>query len=524
MSQVVDDPLELAARPRRRAAPGARRTTCSSRPCPPGGGRSRAPGRSRLLDRELDEAIACASARTPPTRGGRQARGGDARVWLSGDYFSKAAICRSSSGWFAKAERLLEGKEESTAHGYLAFAQATNLMMTRRPRRLDREGGPRRSRSRRRSQTATCDAMALVFKGRALVLSGEVAEGLALLDEATAAAISGELEPFPPASSTASRSRRATASATTPGRRVDGGGEPLVRPPGRHRVPRRLPRPPGEHQAPPGRLARAREQQALQACEELQGFDAGRPRPASTRSERSAGGEATSRRPKRRTGKAKEWGRDPQPGLALLRLAQGKTDAAAAAIKRPRRGSGSAQPDPPPPGPGRDRPRRRRPQGRARGRRSSRARGLQARDARRPRSRRPLSRLGPDPARRERLRGRGDQQLERAVETWRKVGAPVRGGARPDAPRHGLRARATRTARATRSRRRRRPSSASAPRSTPQRAAELLGEHQLDRTFMFTDIVDSTKLVEALGEEKWQKLLTWHDRSSGTRSRARAAR
>ena len=30
---------------------------------------------------------------------------------------------------------------------------------------------------------------------------------------------------------------------------------------------------------------------------------------------------------------------------------------------------------------------------------------------------------------------------------------------------------------------------------------------------MFTDIVDSTKLVEALGEEKWQKLLAWHDRT-----------
>jgi class 3 adenylate cyclase len=44
-----------------------------------------------------------------------------------------------------------------------------------------------------------------------------------------------------------------------------------------------------------------------------------------------------------------------------------------------------------------------------------------------------------------------------------------------------------------------------------QRAAELLGE-STRRTFMFTDIVDSTKLVEALGEEKWRKLLTWHDR------------
>jgi class 3 adenylate cyclase len=29
---------------------------------------------------------------------------------------------------------------------------------------------------------------------------------------------------------------------------------------------------------------------------------------------------------------------------------------------------------------------------------------------------------------------------------------------------------------------------------------------------MFTDIVDSTKLVEVLGEEKWRRLLTLHDR------------
>jgi class 3 adenylate cyclase len=45
-----------------------------------------------------------------------------------------------------------------------------------------------------------------------------------------------------------------------------------------------------------------------------------------------------------------------------------------------------------------------------------------------------------------------------------------------------------------------------------QRAAELLGEAAARRTFMFTDIVGSTKLLEAVGEEKWRKLLAWHDR------------
>lgn len=30
---------------------------------------------------------------------------------------------------------------------------------------------------------------------------------------------------------------------------------------------------------------------------------------------------------------------------------------------------------------------------------------------------------------------------------------------------------------------------------------------------MFTDIVDSTKLLDALGDEAWQRLRRWHDRS-----------
>jgi class 3 adenylate cyclase len=33
------------------------------------------------------------------------------------------------------------------------------------------------------------------------------------------------------------------------------------------------------------------------------------------------------------------------------------------------------------------------------------------------------------------------------------------------------------------------------------------------QTFMFTDIVDSTRLVELLGDESWDSLLSWHDRT-----------
>ncbi len=52
------------------------------------------------------------------------------------------------------------------------------------------------------------------------------------------------------------------------------------------------------------------------------------------------------------------------------------------------------------------------------------------------------------------------------------------------------------------------------------------------QTFMFTDIVDSTRLVELLGDDGWDSLLSWHDRtvreritrSPGTRDQARGRR
>jgi class 3 adenylate cyclase len=44
------------------------------------------------------------------------------------------------------------------------------------------------------------------------------------------------------------------------------------------------------------------------------------------------------------------------------------------------------------------------------------------------------------------------------------------------------------------------------------RAKELLGRVEACRTFLFTDIVDSTRLLETLGDEKWMKLLAQHDK------------
>ena len=52
-----------------------------------------------------------------------------------------------------------------------------------------------------------------------------------------------------------------------------------------------------------------------------------------------------------------------------------------------------------------------------------------------------------------------------------------------------------------------------------RRASELLGDadgkpvRRVLRTFMFTDIVGSTNLVEAVGDEAWEDLVRWHDQA-----------
>ncbi|MDP9333801.1 MAG: hypothetical protein M3Q30_10900 [Actinomycetota bacterium] len=45
------------------------------------------------------------------------------------------------------------------------------------------------------------------------------------------------------------------------------------------------------------------------------------------------------------------------------------------------------------------------------------------------------------------------------------------------------------------------------------RLGEATSGHRVRRTFMFTDIVDSTPLVATMGDERWSSVLRWHDRA-----------
>ena len=109
-------------------------------------------------------------------------------------------------------------------------------------------------------------------------------------------------------------------------------------------------------------------------------------------------------------------------------------------------------------------------------------------------------------------RTRAVRRLRQARDDWRRGWRAVRVRAGSPAARGRVpAARAKSTLRRRSSRRRTPPSSASARRRTPSELHELLGRQQPRRTFLFTDIVGSTRLLETLGDEKWRKLLERHN-------------
>lgn len=102
----------------------------------------------------------------------------------------------ASMGWLKRAERLLEGAEDTVEYGY--------LLQFKTPLEKDVEAGMRLAQQTfdiaRRSGDANLEALSIQDQGRALVLQGRVSEGMALLDEAIVAAVSGDLDPYTVAS------------------------------------------------------------------------------------------------------------------------------------------------------------------------------------------------------------------------------------------------------------------------------------------------------------------------------------
>jgi class 3 adenylate cyclase len=100
-----------------------------------------------------------------------------------------------ANGWMSRAKRLLDLEEEAAEHGYWALQKSLDelnagdfgeaLRLARKAEELGRRFGDR-----------NLEIRGLQRQGNALIAQGEVAEGKLLLDEASAAALAGELDPF----------------------------------------------------------------------------------------------------------------------------------------------------------------------------------------------------------------------------------------------------------------------------------------------------------------------------------------
>jgi ATP/maltotriose-dependent transcriptional regulator MalT len=111
-------------------------------------------------------------------------------MWLAREQVFLSANYSAMKGWFARAERLLLEVEPCVEHGWFALFRAS-LLAT--PQELE-QVSEQALRTAQQFEDPDLEAMALAFAGAARVACGRVGDGLANLDEAMAAATSGELD------------------------------------------------------------------------------------------------------------------------------------------------------------------------------------------------------------------------------------------------------------------------------------------------------------------------------------------
>ena len=127
-------------------------------------------------------------------RGGDHVAAAGAAVRVALHLLFDTALMAPVRGWSARAERLLEGRAESPPHAWLAVVRTYERMLTGDLAGARRWAGTAVEVGARWDPAAT--AIGRVAEARLRILDGEVAEGLALLDEVGVATVSGDLDPL----------------------------------------------------------------------------------------------------------------------------------------------------------------------------------------------------------------------------------------------------------------------------------------------------------------------------------------
>ncbi|RFU19461.1 hypothetical protein [Geodermatophilus marinus] len=240
----------------------------------------------------------------------------------------------AGSGWLGRAAELLADEPECVEQGYLTYLLEVECAFGDPDREAVLAAARRVRELGRRLGDATLVASGLLGEGRVLVRQGHVREGMARFDEAMVSVVSGEVLPewagniychLMSASYELADLRRAWSWVRATSRWLE--TLPLAATyPGMCRV----------HRAQVLQVAgdwERSEAEAARACTELEGvavLPAAEGHYLLGELARMRGRRAAAEESYRR---AHHLGRDPQPGLALLRLGQGRAGTAAASIR-----------------------------------------------------------------------------------------------------------------------------------------------------------------------------------------------
>jgi class 3 adenylate cyclase len=442
-------------------------------------------------------------------------------------YLTQQVESSIAAGWLRRAERLLDGQPECVAHGWLLrprLGQAIGrgdleaaLALADQVLDVGLRLGDR-----------DLEAVGLHDRGRVLVALGRVDEGMDALDEAVVMAVSGDVSPYPTAvvycnatiaAEDLTDFRRAGEFAEAAKRWCD--RQAISGFPGMCRV-RRV-----EITRLRGAWAEA-ESEARVACDELIEFQpsyAGEGFYQIGEIRRRMGDLAGA---EEAFGQAHRLGRDPMPGLALVRHAQGRSEAAASLLARALAEPGLV------------------PLGRARLLPAEAEVAIAIRDIGRAEAaaatlestaliyKTSLMRAEAGVARGLVALANGDPEaaigaLRVAVREWQATDAPyeaalaqaslgeayVAAGDDDSAAMEFAAAGATFASLGASMSLQRitdLTGHAASTAAKPARSSAKPGKsRRATRTFMFTDIVGSTGLIEAVGDEAWGRLLAWHD-------------
>jgi class 3 adenylate cyclase len=263
---------------------------------------------------------------------GNKLRAAFVATWIAHDERNNLNLS-VANGWMSRARRLLDEEDEAPEHGYWAVQKA---LMASAEGDFDEaiRLGKQAEALGRRFGDRNLEIRGIQRQGAALIEKGEVAEGKILLDEASAAALAGELNPYSTLAVYCNTigACRDVADYESAREWTDRASEfcdanSVTAFPGMCRVNH------AEVMRFKGRLAEAQEL-ADRASEELRMW-----------SPRIAGaafyelGEVRFRlgelaQAEQAFREADEFGRNPEPGLSLLRLAQGNASGALASIRR----------------------------------------------------------------------------------------------------------------------------------------------------------------------------------------------